>query len=124
MQRREHKRRHLLMYLKAYDISTDKLIGRLIDITNSGLMLLTEKPIEINKIYLVKVVLPETIDGKSDITFDAKCMRCENDINSDFFDAGFQIINLDAEEESIISKLIVRFGFSDEEVRLPDISTT
>lgn len=122
MQRREQTRRHLLMYLKAFDISTDKFIGRLIDLTSNGLMILTENPIEINKIYLIKVELPEAIDGKSDITFDAKCMRCENDVNSDYFDAGFQIINLDAEEENMISKLIVRFGFSDKEARLPDLS--
>lgn len=123
MQRREQKRRHLLMYLKAYDISSDKLIGRLIDLTSNGMMLLTEKPIDTNKIYLIKIELPEPIDGKNDITFDAKCLRCENDVNSDYYDAGFQIINLDSEEENIISKLIIRFGFNDQEARLPDLSS-
>ncbi len=44
-ERRKIKRRHLLYFGRVYDETARKLLGYLVDITESGFMLLSEEPI-------------------------------------------------------------------------------
>jgi len=46
-------------------------------------------------------------------TFNAKSLWCDKDINPDFYDTGYQILDLDIEAAKIIEELISDFGFRD-----------
>ena len=54
-EQRKMQRRHLIYYLEAIDMDTGKPIGFLVDITTNGIMLMSEAPIEINKIFHLTV---------------------------------------------------------------------
>jgi len=110
-EKRKHKRRNLLYYLSVNEKSTGKTIGRLVDITTDGLKLISEKSIKDTKDFKLLLILPELIDNKSEIYFEAKSIKCERNGLSDFYLTGFKFLDIGEEELHIVSKLINEFEF-------------
>ena len=73
--RRKHKRRHTIFYLKVYDETTGKVAGRLVDITIEGMMLVSEKQVDMSNIFDFRLALPEKINGVDELTLKAKSVR-------------------------------------------------
>ena len=112
-ERRNSKRRHLIYYLKMYDIDGDSLLGNLLDINDKGLMLVSEIPIETDKEYHLKLVLPKPVLKKDDISFRARSLWCQKDVNPDLFAAGFQFTQITEEDQVVIKSLVRKHGFQD-----------
>lgn len=104
---RKVPRRHLIYYLRVFDKKTDEIIGNLVDISTRGIMLVSDKPISINKRYQLKMILPETIAGKKEVEFDAESRWCQNDANQDFYDTGFELIDPTNKFLEALDKLVV-----------------
>lgn len=90
---RKVARRHLIYYLRVFDKTNDRLLGNLVDISTRGIMIVSDKPIEVNQRYHLKMVLPETVAGSREVEFEAESRWCQNDTNQDFFDTGFELID-------------------------------
>lgn len=110
-EKRKLKRRHLIYYLSVFDQNSGKFLGQLVDITTEGMMLTSEAPLKENLIYSLKMVLPEKIHGKMEISFKAKSLWCNPDINPNFYDIGFQFIDISLKDVKIIESLIYEFSF-------------
>ncbi len=113
MEKRRLKRRHLIYYLSVFDGKTDHLIGQLVDLTTEGLMLTSEKSIEQSSVYQLRMLLPEAIRGKTQLTFEAETMWCNRDVNPNFYDIGFRLIDIAKTDMKIIESLIYDFSFLD-----------
>lgn len=111
--RRQLKRRHLIFYLRVFDIKTNKLLGHLVDITPQGVMLISEKTIPLNTDFELKMALPSKSGQMHAFNFKARSLWCDKDINPDFYDTGFQLTDIDHEDRKIIEDLIEDFGFRD-----------
>jgi hypothetical protein len=111
--RRTLHRRHLIYYLKVFDRTTDELLGHLVDITEEGLMLVSENCLESGKVFKLKMSLPREIEDKEEIEFDAMSMWCRKDVNPSLFGLGLKFEYVDATTRQIIFELIHEFGFSD-----------
>jgi hypothetical protein len=110
--KRRLKRRHLIYYLRVFDQKSGQLIGHLVDITPEGLMLVSESPIENNKIFNLRMVLPAEILMKENILFEAISIWCKKDINPDFYATGFRTILANQADMDLVERLINRFGFN------------
>ena len=111
--RRALKRRHLIYYLEVYDEDSDKFLGHLVDITTQGIKLVSKKPIETEKIFSLRMNLPEGYFDDKVLTFKAKSLWSGNDVNPDFFDTGFMAPNLDPKAKETITDLVNQLGFND-----------
>jgi len=112
-ERRRLKRRHLIYYLRVFNRETDQLLGHLVDITEEGLMLISEQPIELDVTFHLQMQLPSNIGGMEKWEFDAVSKWCRKDINPDFLDSGFQLVDIDVKSLTVIRNLIRGFGFQD-----------
>ncbi len=101
-ERRKHKRRHSIFYIKVYDKETGKIAGRLVDITTGGMMLVSEKPIKIGTVSEFKMPLPGKIGDIGEISLNARSVWNGPDVNDDFFDTGFQFIDPSYETINLI----------------------
>ncbi len=110
---RRAQRRHLIYYLKVIDKETDQPLGFLVDITTRGMMLMSETPIESNKLFHLKILLQTELSEKQYLNFEAKSKWCKNGINSDFYDTGFELIDVDVSEFKEIEEIIDALGFND-----------
>ena len=111
--KRKLKRRHLIYYLRVFDVTNGQLIGHLVDITKEGLMLISELPLINEKQYSFRMVLPAEILNKAELTFVATVIWCKKDVNPDFYATGFRMVSISDDDMTIIESLIHRYGFND-----------
>lgn len=105
-----NERRHLVMYLKVYDLMTNSLLGYLGDITYEGLMLLSNEPIP-KKNYILKVMLPLKTGRPQEIKINANCLWSKKDLNDEIYANGFQLEKVDDAIIKNIDRLVSEIGF-------------
>ena len=111
--KRRLKRRHLIYYLRIFDVKSGDLVGHMVDITTEGFMLMSEREIEPSRTFTFRMDLPAYILGKKSIVFETTSVWSREDINPDFFNTGFRLQNINEEEVTIIKRMIYEYGFRD-----------
>ena len=105
-------RRHLVFYLRIFDGKSSRVIGHLMDISQSGLMILSDEPVAVNEEYRLRMHLPWEMAGSEEVIFGATSRWCRPDENPEFFLTGFQIQDIDPDAQRLICYLIEEFGIS------------
>ncbi len=82
-----------------------------IDISEKGLMLLSDGPIQINEDHRLRMRLPTEMKERNEIVFTATSRWCKEDMNPDFYRTGFQMHSLKPDTRKLIAKLIRDFGY-------------
>lgn len=106
------KRNHLIMYLKVYNTIENEFLGHLGDITLEGLMILSDKPLDINKISTLKCMLPIKDNQARDLEIQAKCVWSNKDLNDQYYANGFKFHDIDDNTRLNIEHLIDDLGFN------------
>lgn len=104
-ERRKYKRSELLYYSRIYDRNTGDIIGHLGNITPYGLMIISEEPLQIESMHDLRIELPQELEEKAYLEIDAESLWCVPDINPNFYNTGFRLPDLDAEEFRIIEQM-------------------
>src|SRR5271157_5954433 len=112
-ERRKTKRRHLLYYGRVYDENVKKLLGYLVDITDSGFMLLSEEPYPVGVTRRLKLEVTDDVGKGPYINFTVKSIWCEPDIDPTHFDTGFEIAEIDPSDTELILSIVEKYGFRD-----------
>lgn len=111
--KRKLKRRHLIYYLRVVDKATGNLLGFLVNITPQGIMIMSENPIPVGKTFRLQALVPDVTGEKTYLEFDAQSRWCERSINTDFYDTGFELLNVDSDAFLSIQDIINELGFND-----------
>jgi c-di-GMP-binding flagellar brake protein YcgR len=99
--KRKRDRYKLLKYLKIYDQNTETFMGHLVDISNSGMLAVSEDPIPVEVDYDLWIkVLSEKV------TLQARCVWCREDPEIESFNAGFHFLELTQETKMKIKTLV------------------
>ncbi|MHC4886468.1 MAG: PilZ domain-containing protein [Planctomycetota bacterium] len=112
-QERIQKRRHLLYYLRVYDMASEELLGHLVDITTEGIMLISDRKLETDKLYQLRMEWPMEDGSKGMVKMEAESIWCRNDVNPDFYDTGFRLRNPNPELVKQIGLVIHSLGLND-----------
>ncbi len=110
MDRRKYTRRHLIFYLRIFD-ENDILLGYLLDISEGGILMMSETDIPEGKELKLKLKLPKEINEGDTLHFTGIVKRISKDINESFYDIGIQIVEKDKKYSEILHKLIDFCGF-------------
>ena len=102
-----------MFYSRVFDRSTGMMIGYLSDITPGGAMIISEEPNTTNTLYRLVMDLPEDVFDKENLSFEANCVWCKQDVNPHFYMSGFQMKTIAAEDIKIIERIIEDYGFRD-----------
>ena len=76
-------------------------------------MIISEIPIEVGLVHLLRIDLPEDIYSKSVLNFEAKSVWCRLDIDPNFYNTGFQFNKITEDSKDIIAQIIDDYGFRD-----------
>jgi hypothetical protein len=112
-ERRRLSRRHILFYSRVFDRKTGVFLGYLENLTASGLMIISEKPIDVDQSFLLRINLPEDIYSKPFLNFEAESVWCRQDIDPNFCNTGFKLIDISNEDKDIIKQLVKDYGYRD-----------
>jgi hypothetical protein len=107
------KRRQTTFYMEVMDAEADKPIGKLTDITSSGIMITGKDPVKTDSEYRLSLDLPNALDGEKRITFKARSIWCRHDDSSELYDTGFEMHNLSQEKIAAIERSIRSYLFQD-----------
>ncbi|MEW8506295.1 MAG: PilZ domain-containing protein [Candidatus Thiodiazotropha sp.] len=112
-ERRNIKRRHLIYYLRVWRLDQDHPIGHVVDINTEGLMLISEEAVPIGEEMQLEIRLPDFQGELKPISFKAVCRWSDKDINTAFYDSGFEFIDKSPDAVQTVQSLIETYGFTD-----------
>jgi len=109
-ERRKLNRKYLAFFTRVFDRGNGQLLGHLADLTSEGMMIISEKPLEIDTVYNLRMDLSGAFFDREQLDFKANGVWCKPDIDPAFFNIGFQLINISSDEISIIHRIIEEYG--------------
>lgn len=112
-ERRKIKRKYLLYYGRVYDERAQTLLGHLVDITQLGLMLLSEQPFPVGVTQQIKLEVTNDIAEQPYLNLTVKSIWCEPDVDPNHFNIGFEILAPTPDDERVIQMIIESYGFRD-----------
>jgi hypothetical protein len=89
------------------DQITGNHIGRVVNISSEGLMLLSDEPIVTGSVYQLDLLLPNPQNNQEKISFAAEAVWCTEASQPESFWSGFHIIDIAAEDVLVIDELIL-----------------
>ena len=96
----------LIINVKIIEVSTETTLGYSANMHTEGLMIRSLMDIPIDKEFNVRIEHMQFDDEYVKIPLEIKCRWCSPDKNSDFFKAGFQIIDPTPSQRRGITGLI------------------
>ena len=113
---RKAQRKKTKEFIEIHDRETDEFIGKLLDLSTKGMMILAMRSMISQTIYEIRIDFPKPIEGKHYLTFDAECVWCHESTSSKKrYNAGFQITEIDFEEMQTLQYLLDDSLFYDAE---------
>lgn len=96
--------------VKVLDQASGQVLGRVVDITADGLMLVSANHLEPGKQFQLRIVLPQMTDGKMDVSVQAEVIWSRQDTNPSFFKIGFRFINLPGNDGFLLEDVMHRMN--------------
>jgi len=111
-ERRKEPRKPLMAYTQVFDLYGGRLLGYLGDITLMGAMVIGDRPNDTGQLITLAVELPELPDIKSSrIVIPSRTAWCEQDISPNFFNVGFEFLEINPDQAEIIKAIVKRYEF-------------
>ena len=86
--------------LEVFDLDTGDLLGKVVDLHVEGLMLLSDRPLEMFRAYALQVNLPMNLNGLTEFILDAETMWRRESIAGGQFWTGLGLRSLGALDEA------------------------
>jgi hypothetical protein len=112
-ERRRLHRRHILFYSRVFDRKTGLFLGYLGNLNQGGLMIISEEPIDVEQVFLLRIDLPEDIYPQPVLNFEAQSAWCLRDVDPHFCNTGFKFLDISEPSQKIISQIVEDYGFRD-----------
>ena len=111
-EKRNLPRRELIFYLKTSDLLSGHELGRMIDIHSQGLLLMSLKPLELGREYMVGIELPKALQGQfnTHVGLKAKCVWLKRSRVVPYTEHGLMITEKTPDSERTIEMLINLFA--------------
>ena len=110
---RKESRKKLVAFTPVYELLHKTLLGYVGDLTPLGVMVIGEKPIEINKHLTLGIEFP---DEESEaralrIVLSARVAWCRQDETPHYFNIGFEFLDISPENVKIVDAILTRYQF-------------
>lgn len=108
--KRQIDRWHLVYYLRVFESGSPSIFGHLVDLSERGLMLLCYNPVEVHRVFKLRMSQPNRMKDHEEIIFPATSKWCKNDADTEFYLAGFQLDAVEPALRQLITSLIRDFS--------------
>lgn len=108
---RRIERHQLPYFLKVFNSVTDKPIGFLGNVSEDGLMLISQLPMMVGADFDLRLKVPGTDGSQQIIDVRGCCLWCHEDATPHHYDAGFSLQQASAEYGYLVSALRQYFSF-------------
>ncbi|MBC7878599.1 MAG: PilZ domain-containing protein [Anaerolineales bacterium] len=111
--KRKVSRKKLIAFTPVYDLLHKTLLGYIGDLTPQGVMVIGQKQWEINKHFTLGIEFPsdEAQDHTLKIVTSARVAWCKPDETPQYFNIGFEFLDVSPEKLKIIDAVLTRYQF-------------
>ncbi|MET0026561.1 MAG: PilZ domain-containing protein [Candidatus Thiodiazotropha sp.] len=106
-EKRQSPRKVADQILDVSDQITGNQIGRVVNISAEGFMLLSEEPVVTGSVYQLKLEIPKAQGDKQPIKFGAEAVWCTEATQPNSYWSGFHIIDIDNEDVLSIDQMVL-----------------
>lgn len=111
-ERRKQERKNLVAYTQVFDMYGGNLLGYLGDLTASGAMIISEKPMKPDTEITLAIELPELPDIQTmRMSLLARVAWCEQDLSPQYFNIGFEFKDVKDNQKNLITSIIENYEF-------------
>ena len=111
-ERRKQERKNLVAYTQVFDLYGGNLLGYLGDLTLSGAMIISEKPMNPDTEITLAFELPELLECRAmRMSMAARVAWCQQDLSPQYYNIGFEFKGVTTEQHSIIDAIIKNYEF-------------
>ena len=103
----------LVFYLQVFDGLSNKILGHLINMSDKGVLLMTDETVELNEDHRLRIRLPAFVRDGDEVFLQGTSRWCRKEPGRDQYFTGFQIHDLDTSSEKIVSNLIKDLGYTE-----------
>ena len=114
MNLRQGDRRCLVIYLRVFDGLSNKILGHLINMSEKGVLLMSDEPVDLNEDHRLRIRLPVFVRDKHEVVLQGTSKWCRKEPGKDQYFTGFQVYDLDTSTAKIISNLIKDLGYTED----------
>jgi hypothetical protein len=107
---RHRPRKNTPHLVKVLQNETGRTVGRVVDITADGMMMVTQDKIVVGKVYEFRIILPVMVHHRTEICLEAKAVWSKSDGNPNYSKCGFKFINLPGEEGFLLEDVMHKFN--------------
>lgn len=111
LNQRSIQRHQLPYFLKVYNRFTDKPLGSIGNLSETGLMLISRYPMMTNVRFEMRLKIPAQHGELRCVDFSATCLWTREDVTPGSFDSGFTLIAPPEDIRSMIEALQRYFSF-------------
>lgn len=108
--RRSLPRHTLSDTLDVWDSETDERLGQLANLHPKGMMVLGDFAFIENKLYTVRIHLPQSVSDAGEVVLGVDCLWERTDEDTGLHWSGFQIIDVSHEQVDAIKRIIARMA--------------
>ena len=111
-ERRRLPRKYLIVYSRVYERNLGMIIGYLGDLSQLGAMIISEEPQTVDSVLPIRFDLPDmNIFNSAQLDLTARVVHCVPDVNPDFYNIGFEFLELTGGQLSTIEKMMEAYEF-------------
>jgi len=103
---RKESRKKLVAFTPVYDLLQRTLLGYIGDLTPQGMMVIGERPVELNKYLTLDLELLSTR-----VSISSRAAWCRPDESPSYFNIGFEFIDISTENAKMIDAILERYQF-------------
>lgn len=104
--RRAHERKRIYYHLSVFDRMMNQAIGRIVNMSISGVMMVSKEPVELPCIFSCRVKLPRKLNGLDQLEFDAQAKWCRFNSLTGLYETGYHLLNLTPDNEKLIFTIL------------------
>ncbi|HXH04381.1 MAG TPA: PilZ domain-containing protein [Candidatus Competibacteraceae bacterium] len=105
-EQRRCKRWHLVFYLRAFEAGSERLLGHVVDINHQGMKLISDVALPTGQNFRLWLDVPLEDGGRERLHLHARSLWSQPDVNPDFYDTGFELLEPSPETVLKIQLLI------------------
>lgn len=111
-ERRKQERKNLVAYTQVFDLYGGNLLGYLGDLTVSGAMIISDKPIAPETEVTLSIELPELPGVKAvRMNLPARAAWCQQDLSPQYFNVGFEFREVTPDQVKLVGSIVENYEF-------------
>ncbi|MCB2229166.1 PilZ domain-containing protein [bacterium] len=93
-------------YFVVFDRDSNEPLGRVLNFSDTGLLLMSAEPIKVPQVLFCRLLLPHPVNGVTEIFFDAESRWTRHNAKADWYETGFHITAMAEQDHRLYCRLV------------------